>query len=243
MAKVLKRNLLRNKFCVKNWYHKLYSVYHVRFNSISKYRAIFCNFAIFFLFCGNADLSTFRSEYKALFGVKIFVWSIRNFWHPAMLCTRSGRYSNYRFSTSNQRFFCNFAIFSFFGNGDFGTFRYDYRALLGAKIFVWSRSNFWHQAVLCNRTGRYSNYRFSTSGSRFSGILRFSFILRKWQFEYLLQRVPGTAWCQNFRLIKTQLLAPSSAWYSLQKVLKLSIFCFQSEIFTNKNCKNVGFCH
>ena len=50
MAKVLKQNLLRNKFCVKNWYHKLYLVYHVRFNSISKYRAIFCNFAIFFYF-------------------------------------------------------------------------------------------------------------------------------------------------------------------------------------------------
>ena len=39
----------------------------------------FLEFCDFFLFCGNGNLSTFRSEYKALLGVKIFVWSMRNF--------------------------------------------------------------------------------------------------------------------------------------------------------------------
>jgi len=59
----------------------------------------------------------------------------------------------------------------------------------------------------------------------------------KWLFGRLPEQVQGTAWCQNLRLVKTQLLAPSSAWYSLRKVLKLSIFYFQSESFTNKNVK------
>ena len=56
-------------------------------------------------------------------------------------------------------------------------------------------------------------------------------ILRKWQFRHLPERVQSTTWCQKFRLIKAQLLAPRSALYSLRKVLKLPIFCFQSEIF------------
>ena len=64
----------------------------------------FLEFCDSFLFCGNGNLSTFRNEYKALLVVKIFVWSIRNFWHQAVLCIRCGRYSNYRFSTSNPRF-------------------------------------------------------------------------------------------------------------------------------------------
>ena len=34
------------------------------------------------------------------------------------------------------------------------TFRNEYQALLGAKSFVWSRRNFWHQAVLGTRCGR-----------------------------------------------------------------------------------------
>ena len=56
-------------------------------------------------------------------------------------------------------------------------------------------------------------------------------ILRKWQFRHLPERVQSTTWCQKFRLIKAQLLAPRSALYSLRKVLKLPIFYFQLDIF------------
>ena len=63
----------------------------------------FLEFCDFFLFCGNGNLSTFRSEYKALLGAKIFVWSRRNFWHQAVPGNRCGRYSNCRFSTSNPK--------------------------------------------------------------------------------------------------------------------------------------------
>ena len=72
----------------------------IRFQSFGPFSAILR----FFLFCGNANLSTFRSEYKALLGVKIFVWSMRNFWHQAVLCTRSGRCPKSHFPTSSQRF-------------------------------------------------------------------------------------------------------------------------------------------
>ena len=64
----------------------------------------FLEFCDFFLFCGNGNLSTFRSEYKALLGVKIFVWSMRNFWHQAVLCTRSGRCPKCHFPTSSLKF-------------------------------------------------------------------------------------------------------------------------------------------
>ena len=45
-------------------------------------------------------------------------------------------------------------------NGILDTFRNDYRALLGAKSCALTRRRFWYQAVLGNRSGRYSNCHF-----------------------------------------------------------------------------------
>ena len=255
MAKVLKRNLLRNKFCVKNWYHKLYSVYHVRFNSISKYRAIFCNFAIFFYFAempiwvpsgastkhflvsksSSGQYATFDTQQCFVLApegtqITYFLLPIRDFFailrffHFAEMAISvpSGTITEHCLvpkSSSGQgatfgtkqcsvivpegtqitdfllpvRDFLEFCDFlSFCGNGNLSTFRNEYKALLGVKIFVWSIRNFWHQAVLCIRCGRYSNYRFSTSNPRFLltkiekmwvFVIRPNLsILRKWRF-------------------------------------------------------------
>ena len=152
MAKVLKRNLLRNKFCVKNWYHKLYSVYHVRFNSISKYRAIFCNFAIFFYF---AEMPI---------------------WVPSGASTK-----HFLVSKSSSGQYATFDTQQCFVLAPEGTQITDF--LLPIRDFL----------QFCD-----------------------FFILRKWRFRYLPVRLQSTAWCQNLRLVKEQLLAPSSARYSLQ---------------------------
>ena len=103
-----------------------------------------------------------------------------------------GRYSNYRFSTSGPRISGLLRFFLFCGNGNLSTFRNDYRALLGTKIFVWSIRNFWHQAVLGNRSGRCPKCHFPTSSPRFllTKMAKIWFfvvrpnlsILRKWRF-------------------------------------------------------------
>ena len=132
---------------MKNWYHKLYLVYHVRCNSISKYRAIFCNFAIFFI------LRKCRFEY-----LPERVQS--TFW-----CQNLRLVNTQLLTPSNAL--------------------YSLRKVLKLPIFYFQSEIFFQ---FCD-----------------------FFILRKWRFRYLPVRLQNTAWCQNLRLVKEQLLAPSSA--------------------------------